>query len=159
MRPGAADEATASIRIDKGANWQVTKWFFDHLNDAHVEYDIIAQSFCPPWHHGTLGQLWENINQCAQRYGKDFLVVETGYDRSRSQDNDDMMWPQTPEGRLQYMVNTAKKAPHGLGVMYWAPESDIWNADGSPGRAVSVLDHLTTLTNRPRSHAPIAVIP
>jgi hypothetical protein len=60
------------------------------------------------------------------------------------------MWPQTPEGRLQYMVdivNTVKKAPHGLSVMYWAPERDVWSPDGSPGPAVSVLDQLTTLTN------------
>jgi arabinogalactan endo-1,4-beta-galactosidase len=68
-----------AIHIDKGGSWQVTKWFFDHLNDAHVEYDIIAQSSYPPWHHGTLDQLWEDMNQCAQRYGKDFVVVETGY--------------------------------------------------------------------------------
>jgi len=151
-----------AIHIDKGGSWQVTQWFFDHLNDAHVEYDIIAQSFYPPWHHGTLDQLWENMNQCAQRYGKDFAVVETGYGRSQVQDNEDMMWPQTPEGRLQFMVdivNTVKKAPHGLSVMYWAPERDIWNQDGSPGPAVFVLDQLTTLSNRPASHAPSAVSP
>jgi hypothetical protein len=31
-----------------------------------------------------------------------------------------MLWPETPEGRLQFMVdivNTIKKAPRGLGVM------------------------------------------
>jgi arabinogalactan endo-1,4-beta-galactosidase len=146
-----------AIHIDKGANGQVTKWFFDHLNDAHVEYDIIAQSFYPPWHHGTLNQLWENMNECAQRFHKDFAVVETGYGRSRVPNNEDMLWAETPEGRLQYMVdivNTVKKAPHGLSVMYWAPERDVWNDDGSPGPAVSVLEHLTTLTNRPASHAP-----
>jgi hypothetical protein len=36
-----------------------------------------------------------------------------------------MMWPVTPEGRLQFMVdlvNTLKKAPHGLEpVMKFAP--------------------------------------
>lgn len=50
------------------------------------------------------------------------------------------------------IVNTVKKAPYGLGVIYWAPERDIWNDDGSPGPAVSVLDYLTILTNRPASH-------
>jgi arabinogalactan endo-1,4-beta-galactosidase len=151
-----------AIHIDKGGSWKVTKWFFDHLNAAHVDYDIIAQSFYPPWHHGTLDQLWENMNQCAQRYGKDFAVVETGYGRPQTQNNEDMMWPQTPEGRLQYMVdvvNTVKKAPHGLSVMYWAPERDVWSPDGSPGPAVTVLDHVTTLTNRPASHVPSAVSP
>lgn len=146
-----------AIHIDRGANWQVTKWFFDHLDDAHVEYDIIAESFYPPWRHGTLDQLRENMYQCARRYGKDFAVVETGYGRSMVQTNEDMLWPQTPEGRLQYMVdvvNTVRQSPHGISVMYWAPERDIWNSDGSPGPAVSVLDYLTTLTHRPASHAP-----
>ena len=150
-----------AIHIDKGASWQVTQWFFDHLNDAHVEYDIIAQSFYPEWNHGTLEQLWENMNQCARRYNKDFLVVESGYGRSRVQNNKSMLWPETPEGRLQFMVdivNTVKKAPHGLGVMYWAPEKEAWNDDGSPGPVVFVLDDLTTLTNRPASHAPIQTL-
>jgi len=150
-----------AIHIDKGANWEVTQWYFDHLNDAHVEYDIIAQSFYPEWNHGTLEQLWENMNRCARRYHKDFLVVESGYGRSRAENNKSMLWPETPEGWLQFMVdivNTVKKAPHGLGVMYWAPEREAWNDDGSPGPVVSVLDHLTTLTNRPAGHAPIQTL-
>jgi arabinogalactan endo-1,4-beta-galactosidase len=151
-----------AIHIDKGANWAVTKWFFDHLNDAHVPYDIIAESFYPEWGHGTLDQVWDNMGRCAERYGRDFLVVETGYGRSHLADNKAMLWPQTPEGRLQYMadiVNTVRKAPHGIGVMYWAPEWEAWNADGSPGPVVSVMDHLADLSARPASLAPAAVNP
>jgi len=163
VKSGAGDTPPRiAIHIDKGGNWQITKWFFDHLNQAHVEYDIIAQSFYPPWRHGTLDQLWENMNQCARQYNKDFAVVETGYGRSQVQDNADMMWPATPEGRLQYMVdvvNTVKNGPRGLSVMYWAPEWDIWNKDGSPEPAVSVLDRPTLLTSRPASHAPIGNYP
>ncbi len=151
-----------AIHIDKGANWTVTRWFFDHLDDARVPYDIIAQSFYPEWGHGTLDQLWDNMNRCAERYGRDFLVVETGYGRSRIPDNKCMLWPQTPQGRLQFMadiLNTVRKAPRGLGAMYWAPEREAWNADGSPGPVVSVMDELTALTARPASHAPAAVNP
>lgn len=151
-----------AIHIDKGGNWKVTKWFFDHISEAHVDYDIIAQSFYPPWHHGTLEGLWENMRSCAERYHKDFAVVETGYGRSQVQNNPDMLWPETPEGRLQFMadlLNTVRKAPRGIAVMYWAPEWDIWNRDGTPGPAVSVWEQLTTLTNRPASHAPPAVSP
>lgn len=151
-----------AIHIDKGADWAVSKWFFDHLNAAQVEYDIIAQSFYPEWGHGTLEQLRDNMNRCAERYHKDFLIVETGYGRSHIPDNKSMLWPETPEGRLQFMadmVSTVKQAPRGLGVMYWAPEREAWNADGSPGPVVSVLDQLTTLTARPASHAPAAVNP
>lgn len=151
-----------AIHIDQGGHWDTTRWFFDHLNEAKVEYDIIAQSFYPPWGHGTLDELWQNMNECAKRYNKDFVVVETGYGRNRAQTGTDMMWPVTPDGRLQFMVdlvNTVKKAPRGLGVMYWAPESDVWNIDGSPGPAVFTLDRLTSLTARPASHAPKEVNP
>jgi arabinogalactan endo-1,4-beta-galactosidase len=150
-----------AIHIDKGGHWDTTEWFFDHLEAAHVPYDIIAQSFYPPWGHGTLDDLWKNMNESAQRYHKDFLVVETGYMSARVANTSDMFWPVTPEGRLQFMVdlvNTVKKAPHGLGVMYWAPERDVWNDDGTPGPAVFTLDHLN-LIQRPDSHAPTAVNP
>jgi arabinogalactan endo-1,4-beta-galactosidase len=161
VKSGAGDTPPRiAIHIDQGANWRVTEWFFDHLTDAHVDYDIIAESFYPEWNHGTLDQLWDNMNRCAKRYHKDFLVVETGYGRSRVPDNKSMLWPQNPEGRMQYMadiINTVKKAPHGLGVMYWAPEREAWNDDGSPGPVVSVLDRLSELTALPASHAPMAV--
>ncbi len=57
------------------------------------------------------------------------------------------------------LVNTVKKAPRGLGAMYWAPECGVWNQDGSPGPAVFTLDSLNALTARPASHAPAAVHP
>jgi len=152
-----------AIHIDRGGDWTTTEWFFDHLEAAHVPYDIIAESFYPEWEHGTLDMLWQNMNNCAQRYpGKGFLVAETGYGTSHRPNNPDMMWPLTPQGRLQFMVdlvNTVKKAPNGVGAMYWEPEWEIWNADGSPGPAVFTLDHLTDLTARPASHEPAAVNP
>ena len=151
-----------AIHIDKGANWNTTQWFFDHLDQAHVPYDIIAQSFYPEWGHGTLDQVWDNMNRCAKRYDRDFLVVETGYGKSHIPDNTCMMWPQTPEGRLQFMadiISMVKKAPRGLGVMYWAPEWQAWNDDGSPGPVVSVLDQLASLSGTPASHVPTAVNP
>jgi arabinogalactan endo-1,4-beta-galactosidase len=151
-----------AIHIDQGGHWDITEWYFDHLNAAKVPYDIIAQSFYPIWGHGSLDQLWDNMNQCAKRYKKDFAVVETGYGPSRVQDNKYMAWPITPEGRLQFMVdlvNTVRKAPRGISVMYWAPERDVWNADGTPAPSVFTLDKLTALGKGPDSHLPAAVKP
>ena len=149
-----------AIHIDRGGDWATTQWFFDHLERAHVDYDIIAQSFYPPWRHGTLEQLLQNMRECARRYHKPFLVAETGYQQSHAPDNPDMLWPVTPEGRLQFMVdlvNTVRAAPEGLGVMYWAPEWDAWNADGTPGPVVFTLDHLEDMGSGPGSHAPAAI--
>ena len=157
VKSAASDtQPRIAIHIDKGGNWAATKWFFDHITEAHVEYDIIAQSFYPPWRHGTLEGLRENMVHCAERYGKDFAVVETGYGRSHYENNPDMLWPVTSEGRLQFLadlINTVRNAPRGVAVTYWAPEWDLWNEDGSVAPSVSVLDALTTLTNRPARHA------
>ncbi len=151
-----------AIHIDRGGDWATTKWFFDHLEAAHVPYDIIAESFYPEWRHGTLDQLWLNMNESFRRYHKEFLVAETGYGNSHLADNPDMMWPLTPQGRLQFMVdlvNTVQKAPGGIGAMYWEPEFEAWNQDGSPGPVVYTLDHLEDLRARPASQAPAAVSP
>ena len=150
------------IHIDQGSNWPATKWFFDHLEAANVDYDIIGESFYPEWHHGTLEGLWNTMVQCANRYNKPFLVAETGYDSTRVKNNDNMLWPVTPEGRLQFMadiINTVRKAPQGIGVLYWAPERGAWNDDGSPAPTVFVLDSLMSLTKRPQSHVPSAIFP
>lgn len=163
VKSGAGDTPPRiAMHIDQGGHWNTTEWFFDHLNAAHVHYDIIAESFYPPWGHGTLEELQENMQECARRYHKDFLVMETGYTPPHSPGNQDMLWPVTPQGRLQFMVdlvNTVRQAPNGLGVLYWAPEHDLWNADGSPAPAVFTLDNLTTLATGPASHAPAPVTP
>ena len=149
-----------AIHIDRGGDWATTMWFFDHLETAHVPYDIIAESFYPEWRHGTLDQLWENMNRCWERYHKEFLVAETGYGQSHQADNPDMMWPLTPQGRLQFMVdliNTVKEAPGGIGAMYWEPEWEVWNPDGSAQPAVYALDSLKALRHGPLSHLPATV--
>jgi len=158
VREGAGDTPPRiAIHIDRGGDWAKTKWFFDHLAAAHVDWDIIAQSFYPEWGHGTLAQLVQNMDSCAARYHKDFLVAETGYGHSHVAVNPDMMWPLTAEGRLQFMadlITTMRMAPRGIGAMYWAPEVEAWNEDGSPGPVVFVMDSLQALAGRPGSHVP-----
>ena len=164
VNDGAGDtQPRIAIHIDQGGRWNNTEWFFDRLNAAHVRYDIIAESFYPPWGHGTLEDLRSNMVHCAEKYpGKQFLVMETGYNLSHQADNKDMLWPVAPAGRLQFMVelvNMVRKAPNGLGVVYWAPERDLWNADGTPDLAVFTMDRLATLSKRPVSDAPKVVNP
>jgi arabinogalactan endo-1,4-beta-galactosidase len=169
------------LHIDCGGDWQVTQWWFDHIAAAGVEYDIIGQSFYPRY-HGTLPMLQENMVQCAKRYNKPFMVVETGYPQTGGeqmmssaqtiakpvlsaadpQSKGFYQWPGTPQGQLQFMVdlvNTVKRAPNGAGVWVWAPEArgggnGMWNADGTPAPSIFVLDHLEDLKSNPMSRLP-----
>ncbi len=155
------------IHIDCGGDWPATRWFFDHLAKAEVDFDLIGQSFYP-YYHGTPADLQENLNQTFRAYRKAILVAETGYARSGG---DALraarrynLWPGTPDGQLQFLadvIGTVQHAAGGAGVFYWAPEgrqlgtgNSIWNADGSPGPTASVLASLPALTERPASHLP-----
>ena len=162
----AAGEAPMKtiIHIDCGGDWPITKWFFDHLTEANVEYDIIGQSFYPNW-HGTLTGLQQNMYESYRRYKKPIIITETGYPQSGGEQISSrkyMEWPGTQQGQLQFMadlVNTVRRMPYGLGVFYWAPEghgrgNGLWNSDGSPAPAVFVLDNLDKLMDSPDSHLP-----
>jgi arabinogalactan endo-1,4-beta-galactosidase len=155
------------IHIDCGGDWPVTRWFFDHLAKAHVDYDVIGESFYP-FYHGTPEDLQGNLIQCERTYHKSFLVAETGYTQSGGdavlKERKYNLWPGTPQGQLQFLadvIGTVQRVPGGLGVYYWAPEgrslgagNSIWMADGSPGPAVSVLKSLPGLHEKPASHLP-----
>jgi len=166
VRAGAAGSPTQIVmHIDCGGDWPVTKWWFDHLQDAKVDYDIIGQSFYPRY-HGNPTLLQQNILETSKRYKKPVMVAETGYPQTGGDQvmtqNKYNLWPGTPAGQLQFMVdlvNTVKRAG-GTGVFYWAPEGSrgngMWNADGSPAPSVFVLDNLTKLMSSPASHLPPA---
>jgi arabinogalactan endo-1,4-beta-galactosidase len=162
----AANDAPVKtiIHIDCGGDWPITKWFFDHLAEANVEYDIIGQSFYPNW-HGTLTGLQQNMYESNRRYNKPIIVTETGYPQSGGEQVTSrkyMEWPGTQQGQLQFMVdlvNTVRRTPYGQGVFYWGPEgrgrgNGLWNSDGSPAPAIFVLDNLTKLMDSPDSHLP-----
>jgi arabinogalactan endo-1,4-beta-galactosidase len=168
VKAGAGDTPPQIImHIDCGGDWKVTQWWFDHITDAKVDYDIIGQSFYPRY-HGTLSMLQQNMIECAKRYHKPFMVVETGYPQSGGEQ---MMsspqaianpilsaadpkakgfyqWPGTQQGQLQYMVDLVNTVQRngGSGVFVWAPEGSggngMWNHDGSPAPSIFVLDHL-----------------
>ncbi len=135
-----ADHVRIAVHIDCGGDWPVTKWFFDHLNEARVDYDIIGQSYYPNW-HGTIENLRENLRETINHYHKDVMVVETAYP-SRDIDlipaaRKNMIWPMTPGGQKQFLadvIKTVREAPgsHGIGVYYWRPEETyVHNSNGS----------------------------
>ncbi len=163
-----ADHARIIVHIDCGGDWPVTKWYFDHLTQGKVDYDIIGQSFYPDY-HGTMENLRDNLRESIAHFHKDVMVVETAYPtrgRPRSEGAaKNMIWPLTPEGQLQFLsdlIKTVKDAPEhrGIGVNYWHPEAtfvpsaqnagrggrggpdanSLFDAQGSPLPAMMVLD-------------------
>ncbi|HEX4055136.1 MAG TPA: glycosyl hydrolase 53 family protein [Tepidisphaeraceae bacterium] len=153
----SADHVRIMIHIDCGGDWPVTRWFFDHLDQHHIDYDIIGQSYYPYW-HGTLANVRDNLQQTANRFHKDIIIVETAYpwkDAARWSARKNMAWPITAAGQQQFMedlIRTVRETPdgHGIGVIYWHPEPPAgarWNGGDmalfdSNGNALPAMDAL-----------------
>lgn len=124
------DGVRTMIHIDCGGDWPVTKWFFDHLQQAGVEYDMIGQSYYPNW-HGTLDNVRDNLARTIERYGKDVVIVETAYPWKNAEywsQRRNMVWPVSAEGQrhfLEDLIRVVRAAPRGrgAGVIWWHPES------------------------------------
>jgi arabinogalactan endo-1,4-beta-galactosidase len=118
------------IHVDHGGDIPKTRAFFDKLNTYDIPYDVIGFSFYP-WSHGTLVDLKANLAFAANTYGKDVIVVETGYYYEPSQyfRQTPGPFPETPEGQAQWLEALNKivmEVPngHGKGVFWWEPASN-----------------------------------
>ena len=155
------DHVRIIIHIDCGGDWPVTEWYFDHLAAAGVDYDVIGQSYYPHW-HGSLANVSDNLRESRQRYGKDVMIVETGYPSRDTHPSAAaakyMIWPETPAGQRQFLADLIRtvKESGGIGVNYWHPEAtfmpgntnrwrgpdanSLFDATGHPLPAMNVLD-------------------
>jgi arabinogalactan endo-1,4-beta-galactosidase len=162
-----ADHVRIVVHIDCGGDWPVTKWYFDHLTSAGVDYDVVGQSYYANW-HGTIENLRDNLRETISHYQKDVMVVETAYPARDAKPPPAalkyMKWPMTPEGQQQFLmevIRTVQQAPEGrgIGVIYWRPEetyipnptggrggpdaNSLFDAKGNPLPAMNVLGLLS----------------
>jgi arabinogalactan endo-1,4-beta-galactosidase len=111
----------------------VLPWF-DAATKAGVKgYDLIGISYYKKWSKWDLAQLKATIAEAKGRYGKEVIVVETGYpftlegaDTAKNLLGEDALipgYPPTPEGQREFMVDLTQLTldAGGIGVVYWEP--------------------------------------
>jgi arabinogalactan endo-1,4-beta-galactosidase len=115
------------LHVDHGGDIPMTQTFFDKMAEHHVDYDMIGFSFYP-WSHGTLVDLKNNLHFAANRYGREILLIETGYyfQPSRYFATIRPPFPETPEGQRKWLETVNEivlGTPNGLGkgVFWWEP--------------------------------------
>ena len=117
--------------------------FFDRMKNASLDYDIIGLSYYPAY-HGDLATLEKAITSLEDKnYGKDIMVVETGYSYAWALGNTTFdyasTYPYTEEGQRQFTADlVAKLNTHESvkGLFWWWIEdngnknvtSSWWNA-------------------------------
>jgi arabinogalactan endo-1,4-beta-galactosidase len=96
--------------------------FFDNfLHTYNGLTDVIGMSYYPYWigtpYTSSIGNLTDNLEDMASRYGKEVLIAEVG-------GNEDD--PQVSYSMLMAVMNAVKGIPGnmGAGVFYWEPEAN-----------------------------------
>ena len=156
------DTVKIMIHIDRGGDNNGSQWFFDHLIEQNVNFDIIGLSYYP-WWQGTFSDLEFNINDLAQRYGKEIILVETAYpwtldwyDNTHNIVGDSSQllpgYPATVEGQTNFLsdlITLVRNIPDnkGTGLFYWAPEWISVPSLGSPWENVTLFSFTGELLN------------
>lgn len=138
---GAKDAAGTGIQImlhlDRGGDIPTNQWFFDHVREQNVPFDVIGESYYPFW-HGMPDQLAQTIEYLGGRYGKKIILAEMAYPHKshpmyeNALSGDPAAWhrlvdkyPLTPDGQRRFVADVlaiVRASKHGSGVFYWAPE-------------------------------------
>ena len=117
--------------------------YFDRMQANGVDYDVIGLSYYPAF-HGNLQALDNAIGRLEQKgYGKDIMVVETGYSYAWALPGTTFdytaTYPYTEEGQRKFtadLVATLSAHDSVKGLFWWWPEdngtkqvtSGWWNA-------------------------------
>jgi arabinogalactan endo-1,4-beta-galactosidase len=123
------------LHIDRGGDLGGTQWFYDHMIEYGVEFDLIGLSYYSYW-HGSLNDVRRNLDATAARYGKPIVIVETAY--AWTFDDYDghpniitaattpLRYPVSPDGQALFvsdLLSLVARTPGqlGLGIVYWEP--------------------------------------
>jgi len=133
------------VHVDEGNNNEKFRKFFDNATAQKVRYDVIGLSYYPYWikkdYTETIADLQANLNDMAERYGKEVMIVEVGGEDDKVQNTYEL---------LVATIKAVKNVPNnkGLGVMYWEPQGarswsqyglSAWQADGKPSPALNAF--------------------
>lgn len=132
-------ESKLIIHLERSYDNKIYREFFDEFTANHVDFDIIGASYYPYWHH-TFKELFDNLDDMKKRYGKEVMIVETGYaftlenfiaeygklvidENFILENNLTLEYPISYEGQAAFIENLIKEAKkHDIaGILYWEP--------------------------------------
>ncbi len=126
------------VHIDRGGDNGGSRYFYDHLVDNGVRWDVIGLSYYPFW-HGPLAQMAANVADLQTRYGRPVVLAETAYPWTLADGDDEpnlladlaalpdaAQFPPTPAGQAAYFedLRSALLAVPGggsAGFFDWEP--------------------------------------
>ena len=120
------------IHTEKAGVWEMTRNYYDRLQAAGVDYDIIGLSYYPMW-HGTIPNLGATIDSLAARFpDKPVMIVEAAYyylhdGVNRGEEDFTHCPPGTIEGQRGFtaeLVAELNRHDNVKGLFWWYPEEN-----------------------------------
>ena len=133
------------IHLDNGGNNALYREWFDNFTKRGEDFEIIGLSYYPIW-HGSLQMLNDNMNDIAERYGKDLVIAEVSmgytmedyknYEKLSDEERkgyatrpalvEKIEYPMTKQGQYDFMEDFLNRISHikggkGKGFFYWEP--------------------------------------
>ena len=133
------------IHLDNGGNNALYREWFDNFTKRGEDFEIIGLSYYPFW-HGSLQMLNDNMNDIAERYGKDLVIAEVSmgytmedyknYEKLSDEERkgyatrpalvERIEYPMTKQGQYDFMEDFLNRISHikggkGKGFFYWEP--------------------------------------
>ena len=133
------------IHLDNGGNNALYREWFDNFTKRGEDFESIGLSYYPFW-HGSLQMLIDNMNDIAERYGKDLVIAEVSmgytmedyknYEKLSDEERkgyatrpalvEKIEYPMTKQGQYDFMEDFLNRISHikggkGKGFFYWEP--------------------------------------
>lgn len=136
------------VHLDNGYDQAMYDWNLGLLEQYGAQYDMVGMSLYPYWAakeggrndaDGVIADCIRNILHVYERFGKESMIVETGFEVSATDD------AVTEESYRQFATSIRESRDrtqgHCHGVFYWAPESSprgyslgAFNVDNRPSK-------------------------
>ena len=133
-------QAKIIIHTERVANVTMQKTFYERLQNAELDYDIIGTSFYS-YYHGSLQTLETSLNMLATNFPtKDIWLVEVGYfynwQPTIKSPGVDLsgQYPITEAGQAAYteaLINVLNKHEKVKGLFWWMMEANEYGRTGS----------------------------
>ncbi len=132
----ACPDAQIIIHTDQPGIIQSSTNFYNRIQNAGIDYDIIGLSYYPFW-QGDISKLKSGLNSLKSHFpDKQIQIVETGYyfqywPSSGINYDTRSSWPATPTGQYKMvrdLITVLQDYEQVTGLMYWCPE-DAGNGD------------------------------
>ena len=153
--PIGSEAPAIILHTDHGGNLAAASWFFGHIEEENVPYDIIGLSYYSFW-HGSLEDLKRTLDGLENQFNKPMLLVETAYPWTLGWfDNVNNIiglpehvlpgYAASPDGQFRFLsevIDIIKGVPSskGIGLIYWAPEYIAVPGVGSPWENMTLFD-------------------